>query len=319
MAAYIIHRLMQALLILFIVSVLVFFSMRLLPGDPVLAYVGPQGMEALTMEQLQVIRAEFGLDKPLMVQYGNWLYGIFHGNFGISFKYHHVAVASLIAKRLPITLHLGATALLLSSLFGILAGGISALRWGRPIDFVVTMFSNLGIAIPVFWLGILMIYLFGLELRWLPVCGYTSPFDNFWLSTKQAIMPIICLSTFTLAATARQARSSMLEVIGQDYMRTAWAKGLGERTIVIRHALKNGLIPVITLLGMQASVIIGGAVLIETVFNIPGMGRLLVESSLGRDYQVVQGCILIVAVVVVLLNLAVDLSYVWFNPRVRFD
>lgn len=319
MGEYIIRRLMQAVLVLFILSSLVFFAVRLLPGDPVLMYVGPEGLQTLTVEELQAIRAEFGLDKPLMVQYGTWLYSAFHGDFGISVMYSHVAIASLIAKRLPITLHLGVMALLSSSLLGILAGVISALRWGRPIDFVVTTFANLGIAIPVFWLGILLIYLFGLELKWLPVCGYTSPFESFWLSTKQIIMPVICLGVFTLAATARQTRSSMLEVIRQDYIRTAWAKGLSERTVVIRHALKNGLAPVITLIGMQTRMVIGGAVLIETVFNIPGMGRLLVDGVLSRDYLVVQSSILVVAVAVMMSNLVVDLSYVWFDPRVRFD
>jgi peptide/nickel transport system permease protein len=163
-----------------------------------------------------------------------------------------------------------------------------------------------------------MIYVFSLELGWLPVFGYTSPFKDFWLSTRQAIMPIICLAIFPISGAARQARSSMLEVIRQDYVRTAWSKGLTERSVVLRHALKNGLIPVVTLTGMLVRDVFGGQVLIETVFNIPGMGRLLVEAILRQDYAVVQGCVLIIGIVVLLANLIVDLAYGWLDPRIRY-
>jgi peptide/nickel transport system permease protein len=176
-----------------------------------------------------------------------------------------------------------------------------------------------GLTIPVFWLGIILIYILGLKFRLLPIAGYTSPFDNFWLSTRQAIMPVLCLATFGLAANARQTRSSMLETIQQDYIRTAWSKGLQERTIVFRHALKNSLIPVITLMGIGIRMIFGGSVLVETVFAIPGIGSLLVSSIFGQDYVVVQAITLVIAVLILLVNLIVDMSYAWLDPRIRYS
>jgi peptide/nickel transport system permease protein len=183
---------------------------------------------------------------------------------------------------------------------------------------VLTVLANAGIAIPIFWLGIMMIYLFALDLRWLPVMGYTSPFVDFWKSTKQLIMPVICISVMPLASTVRQTRSSVLEIMRQDYIRTAWSKGLRERVVVIRHTLKNSLIPVITLAGMGISTIIGGSVLIEQVFNIPGMGRLAVSAVMNLDYPLAQAVALIIAVAVVVSNLIVDLSYGWLDPRIRY-
>jgi peptide/nickel transport system permease protein len=317
MIAYIIRRLIQAVFVLIIVSLLIFLVMRLLPGDPIMLYLAEHGLESLTPEQIATAREEFGLDKPLMTQYIDWTSGLFRGDFGISIFYHE-QVGKLLAERIPVTLHLGLLAFVISGILGILAGLVVALRRGGLLDTVVTSLANLGITVPVFWLGILMIYAFGLQLRWLPICGYTSPFEDFWLSTRQALMPVLCLSVFSLAATARQTRSSILEVVRQDYIRTAWAKGLRERVIVMRHVLKNGLIPVVTLLGVHMSHILGGAVLIETVFNIPGMGRLMVQAIFAHDYQIVQGGILLSAIVVVLANLIVDISYGWLDPRVRY-
>jgi peptide/nickel transport system permease protein len=184
---------------------------------------------------------------------------------------------------------------------------------------LVTVLSNLGITVPIFWLGILLIYFLGLKARLLPLFGYTSPFVDFGLSTRQLILPVICLSIFPIASSARQTRSSILEVIRQDYIRTAWAKGLRQRVIVFKHILKNGLIPVVTLSGIGLSHILGGSVLVETVFNIPGMGRLGVEAVLSQDYAIVQAIILITALMVVLANLIVDISYGWLDPRIRYN
>jgi peptide/nickel transport system permease protein len=227
-------------------------------------------------------------------------------------------VGKLLLERYPVTIHLGALAFLFSTTLGIAAGMVAALRRGKLGDAIVTPLTYIGITIPSFWLGVLLVYGVGLKLGWLPTNGYTSPFDDFWLSTKQVIMPVICLSVFGLAATARQMRSSMLEVIRQDYIRTAWSKGLKERVIVIRHAMKNSLIPVITLLGMGIRVIFGGSVLIETVFNIPGLGRLIVTSIFGQDYVVVQASTLVIAIIIILSNLVVDISYGWIDPRIRY-
>jgi peptide/nickel transport system permease protein len=224
-----------------------------------------------------------------------------------------------MAARLPITIYLSFLSLILSATIGIVAGIICAIRRGGIIDSLITLFANAGMAIPIFWLGILGIYLFGLHLGWLPIQGYTSPFDDFWLSTKKAVMPVICLAIPAVAMLARQTRSSMLEVVRQDYVRTAWSKGLKERTVVLKHALKNALIPVVTLLGIELRTMVGGAVLVETVFNIPGMGRLMTTAVINKDFIIVQACTLVVAVVVLLANLIVDFSYGWIDPRIRYQ
>jgi peptide/nickel transport system permease protein len=215
-------------------------------------------------------------------------------------------------------LHLGITSFVIANIVGIAMGVVAATRRGSWIDTLVTGISNLGITIPVFWLGLLMMYVFGLKLGWLPIAGYTSPFDDFWMSTKQLVMPVACLAITSLAGTARQTRSSMLEVIRQDYIRTAWSKGLRERVIVFRHALKISLIPVITLMGIGVGMIFGGSVLVETVFAIPGIGRLLATSIFNQDYTVIQSGTLVISVIIVLVNLIVDISYGWFDPRIRY-
>jgi peptide/nickel transport system permease protein len=318
MTTYIIRRLIQAVVVLILVTLMVFFVMRLLPGDPILIYVAQTAeLEAMPPEKLDELRAEFGLDKPIMVQYANWVAGVFRGDFGTSIFYHE-DVGTLMLERFPVTLHLGILALIVGAIVGVLAGLLAAVRRGKWVDKVVTPLTYVGITIPVFWLGILMIYAFGLKLHWLPISGYTSPLDDFWLSTRQAVMPVLCLAVFGLAANARQMRSSMLEVTRQDYIRTAWSKGLTERKVITGHALKNSLIPVITLMGIGVGIIFGGSVLVETVFAIPGVGRLLVSSIFGQDYVVVQAITLVIAVIILVVNLVVDISYAWLDPRIRY-
>jgi peptide/nickel transport system permease protein len=317
LSTYIIRRLIFGLIILIIVILVVFFMMRLLPGDPVLMFVSREQFSSFSPEQLDIIRHEFGLDKPMIIQFFDWIGGLFRGDLGRSL-YYNDDVSKLLLWRLPITLHIGAIAFVISNIIGVVAGMISALRRGKAADLVVTLLANIGITMPIFWLGILLIYVFGFTLAWVPTNGYTSPFDDFWMSSKQVIMPIICLSIFTIGAIARQTRSSMLEVIRQDYVRTAWSKGLRERSIVVKHIMKNGLIPIITLAGMQVSQIIGGSVLIETVFNIPGMGRLAVNAVQTLDYAVVEAVILFVAAMVVMSNIIVDITYGWLDPRIRY-
>ncbi len=274
-------------------------------------------LQSFTQEQLQQIRHEAGIDRPMIVQYVDWLGKVLKGDLGNSILYK-TSVSSDIVKRLPITAHLGILAFIIGTVIGIPLGVISAVRRGRWIDTVVTTLANLGITVPTFWLGIMMIYLFSITLHWLPVMGYTSPWVDFTASTKQLIMPVFCLAIFPIAGNARQARSSMLEVLRQDYVRTAWSKGLSEQLVIIRHTLKNSLIPIVTLAGMGISGIVGGSVLIEQVFNIPGMGRLAVDSLFTHDYAYVQGVTLIITIVVVLANLLVDISYGWLDPRIRY-
>jgi len=318
MATYLIRRILLAIVVLLLVSIMVFVAMRLLPGDPIRMLVTSGEQQDFTEAQIQLLRHEFGLDKPMIIQYFSWLGGIFRGDLGVSIL-HRAPVAGEILRRLPITLHLGLLAFIIGLLIGVPAGIICAVRRGKLIDTIVTVLANIGITVPTFWLGVMLIYLFGIYLGWLPVQGYTSPFTNIGLNTRQIIMPVVCLALFPIASMARQTRSSMLEVLRQDYIRTAWSKGLRERIIIVRHALKNGLIPIITLSGMGFSMIIGGSVIMETVFNIPGMGRLAVTSVLNQDYPYVQGIVLIIAAFILVINLVVDLLYGWLDPRIRFS
>jgi len=318
MTTYIIRRLILAAIVLFLVSLFVFLAMRLLPGDPVLMYMSASSVQEITEEQLNLVRHQFGLDKTLPMQYIDWITGVFRGNLGTSIL-NRSPVMQEILRRLPITVHLGILAFIIATIVGIPAGVLCAVRRGSWLDNLVTTLANIGITVPVFWLGILLIYLFALYFKWLPVMGYTSPFENFWLSTKQLIMPVFCLAVGPIAGNARQARSSMLEVIRKDYIRTAWSKGLRERAIILKHALKNGLMPVVTLSGMGVGTILGGAVLIEQVFNIPGIGRLTVTSVMNQDYPYVQAIALIMAISIVFSNLLVDISYGWLDPRVHYD
>lgn len=318
MTAYLARRLLMALVVLFLVTLIVFFVIRLLPGDPLLIFVAEsQQSGSMSMKEVEHLRKEFGLDKPIMVQYVTWIWGIFHGNLGTSI-YYHEKVGKLMLERFPVTLYLGLTAFVFSSIFGIILGLVAALRRGTWIDTIATTIANIGVTIPVFWLGLILIYTFGLKLGWLPIAGYTSPFENLWLSIKQAVMPVICLSIVGLSMNARQMRSSVLEVAQQDYVRTAWSKGLREGVIVLRHMLKNSLIPVITLLGIGVGFVIAGSVLVETVFAIPGVGRLLVTSVFAQDYVVVQSGTLVIAVIIMLSNLIVDVTYGWLDPRIRY-
>jgi len=317
MATYIIRRLLQGILILILVTFFIFMVMRLLPGDPLMLYVGQTEVGLASQEELAELRHEFGLDKPMVLQYFSWIGGVLRWDLGISIFYRE-NVGHLISQSMPKTIHLGLTSMIISAVLGISFGIICALRRSKWPDTLFSVIANVGITVPSFWLGILLIYLFALKLNWLPVYGYTSPFDDFWESTRQLLMPVFCLALFPIASLTRQTRSSALEVVRQDYIRTAWAKGLRERVIILRHILKNALIPVVTMLGMQVGVVFGGTVLIETVFNITGMGRLITEAVFGHDYQIVQAGVLIIATVVVLSNLIVDISYGWLDPRIRY-
>jgi peptide/nickel transport system permease protein len=318
MLNYIIHRLFQGAIVLILLSFLVFFLMRLMPGDPILLYMSRSQQGQATIEQIQAIRHEYGLDKPLMVQYFDWASNAVRGNLGVSII-KHTTVLSQIKQALPITLYLGILAFILSLIIGIPAGIFAAVKRATLLDYVITPLSILGVCVPVFWLGVMMAYVFGLKLHWLPIFGFTSPFENLTLSFKQMIMPVICESLAAIAGCSRQTRSAMLEVVRQDYIRTAWSKGLTARMVISRHALKNAIIPVVTLAGLQLGTIIGGSVLVETIFNIPGMGRLLVNSIFNQDYAVVQGVAIIFCAVLIFVNIVVDISYGWFDPRVRFS
>jgi peptide/nickel transport system permease protein len=314
MVTYIIRRSILAVVVLFIVSLVVFLLVHIMPGDPAMVMLGTEASQ----EQIDDLRKDLWLDQPLVVQYGHWLSNFVRGDFGRSIMYHE-KVISLLAQRIPVTLHLGILGFILANLIGIPAGIICAIKRGSILDSIIAVTANIGVAIPSFWVGILCIYIFGFKLGLLPFQGYTSPFSDFWISTQQLIMPVFCLAMVPVASIARQTRSSMLEVVRQDYMRTAWAKGLKERTVIIRHALKNALTPVITLSGIQLAQLIGGTVFIETVFNIPGIGRLMVTGIMNKDFIVVQAIIMLLGISVALVNLIVDIFYSWLDPRIRYD
>jgi peptide/nickel transport system permease protein len=318
MASFLVRRLFQCAIILLIVTVIVFVAVRLLPGDPLLLLISATDTAEFSQEQLAELRIQYGLDKPLPVQYINWLGNMLHGDFGRSIV-SKLPVTDEIIRRIPITFHIGLLSFLLSILVGVPAGIICAVKRGTWVDNVVTTLANLGITIPNFWLAILLIYFIGLYLGWLPVMGYTSPFKDFWLSTQMLIMPVFCMALGSISGNTRQVRSAMLEVLHQDYLRTAWSKGLNFRVIIFKHALKNAIIPIVTLIGMAVPMLLGGSVLIEQVFAIPGMGRLAVNAIMQQDYPYIQATTLIMAATVVLSNLLVELSYGWIDPRVRFS
>lgn len=273
---------------------------------------------SFTPEELDAKRHELGLDQSIPKQYIDWVANVFQGDFGKSII-RQSQVTDEIKKALPVSIFIGLITWVFAHLLAIPAGIVCAVKRGTWIDNIITSLANFGITIPVFWLGVLLIYVFGLTLGWLPIFGYTSPFDDFWLSIKKIIMPVFCLALTPLSGCVRQTRSAMLEVIHQDYIRTARSKGLTEKVIILKHALKNGIIPVVTLAGMSIPIIIGGQVLVETVFGIPGIGRLSVDALFTRDYPIIQGIILIIAVLVVVCNLLVDISYGWLDPRIRYN
>jgi peptide/nickel transport system permease protein len=299
--------------VIFLVTIISFLLLQIVPGDPVIQILGAKATPA----QQEILRHELGLDKPIVVQYFNWIGGIFHGDFGKSIIYHE-DVGRLLRDRFPITAYLSILALIISTIIGIIAGVISAVKRGSVIDSFISLFANTAVAIPTFWLGIVGIYVFGLKLGWLPIEGWTSPFTDFVKSTRQLVMPLLAMTIPNIAVIVRQTRSSMLETIRQDYVRTAKSKGLRQTIVLYKHALRNALIPVVTLVGMALAFLLAGEVLVETVFNIPGIGRLLIRAALDKDYLIVQAGVLVIGTAVCLANLLVDIAYGWIDPRIRY-
>lgn len=317
MTTYIIRRAIQALIVLQLVTLVVFLLMRMLPGDPILVYVSQDSWSrANTPEEVDAIRRQFGTDRPLYVQYVDWFSGVLRGDLGDSI-FSGSTVNEEIRRALPKTVYVGSIAWIIAHLIGVPAGIICAIRQGKWQDNVLTVLANAGVTAPIFWVGILLIYGFAMQLDWLPIQGYTSPFEDLELSLRKLIMPVFCLALPHMSGATRQTRSAILEVAREDFVRTAWAKGLSERSVVLRHVIRNGIMPVVTLGGLAIPRILGGQVLIETIFNIPGMGRLAVGALFAQDYAIVQGVILVIAAIVVVTNLLVDLSYGWIDPRIQ--
>ncbi len=314
MAKYIINRLFQTVVILLIISVIAFSLIHLVPGDPVYAMLGSE----IPKEYHDQVYHTMGLDRPLVEQYFFWLGNILKGDLGYSY-YFRQTVAEVVMNRLPTTLYLGIVSAVFSVILGIFFGIVTAVRRGSKTDSVITVLANIGIAMPTFWLAVILILIFGLKLKWLPVHGFTLPWENPVLSLRQTIMPVICMSVGGVAIYARQTRSSMLEVIRQDYIRTARSKGLKESKIIYGHAVKNALIPILTLIGLTLRNSFGGSAIIETIFNISGLGQVMVMSLNNRDYTTLQTSLLLLAAVTCICNLLVDIAYAYADPRIRLE
>lgn len=305
MLNYLIKRLLATIPVLIGISLLLFFMLRMLPGDPARVLAGPMA----SPQDVQTIRRQLGLDRPIYVQYVIYLDRLVHFNLGRSARTQN-PVSEEIMARLPNTVLLAVVAMGLACLFGIPAGIISAVRPYSWIDYLVTMTSLFGISMPVFWLGLMLVVVFSVFLKWLPAGGIGG-----W---QYVVLPSVTLASFVVAFIARMTRATMLETLSQDFTTTARSKGLTERIVVIKHALRNALIPIITVVGLQFGMLLGGAVLTETVFAWPGIGRLIVDSILARDYPMIQGVILIFGLLYILVNLAVDLLYAVVDPRIRY-
>lgn len=315
MIRYLAVRLLGAIPTLVGVSVLTFLFIRLIPGDAIAARLGTS--TALTPEQLASLRAYFGLDQPLPVQYWNWVSSLLRGDAGYSIRTGRPVFVE-IAERLPATLELAAAAALIAIAIGIPLGLLSAMRPRSRLDVATRIGGLVGLSLPSFWLGTLIIVLFSLYLRWLPNTGGYVEFARDPLTNLSMMMfPAITLGVALAAATMRMTRSAMLDVLGADYVRTATAKGLRRSLVVRRHVLKNGLIVVVTLLGIQVGQLLGGAVVVEEIFAIPGIGRMLLTAIVQRDYALVQGGVLVIAMLFVVVNIAVDLLYGYLDPRIR--
>ncbi len=306
MLQYVFKRLISTLPVLLGISLLLFFMLRMLPGDPAQVLAG----QMASQEDIKIIRHQLGLDRPIFIQYGLFLSRLAKLDLGRSARTQNPVIKEIWA-RLPNTVLLAVIAITLACLFGIPAGIISAVRPYSWIDYLFTSMALFGISMPVFWLGLMLIVIFSLALHWLPAGGIGS-----W---KHVILPSLTLAAFVVAFITRMTRASMIEALSQDYTTTARSKGLKEKVVIVKHALKNALIPIITVVGLQFGLLLGGAVLTETVFAWPGIGRLIVDSILARDYPVIQGTILIFGLLYILVNLFVDITYAFIDPRIRYD
>jgi peptide/nickel transport system permease protein len=312
MFSYLLKRLAALVPTLFFVTIIIFCLQQLLPGDPAVILAG----EDQDPNVIAYLHKKMHLDEPMPVRYGYWIAGVLHGDLGESLRIQQ-PVLQLIQQKLPVTLELAALAMLIALVIGIPAGIVSAVAKDSAWDYAANMVALWGLSTPNFWLGILMILLFSVSLGWLPASGYVSPFEDLRANLAAMIMPAFVLGNAIAAVLMRHTRSAMLQVLNADYVRTARAKGLDERTVVLKHALRNALTPIITLGALEFGTLLSGAVLTEQVFSIPGFGKLIVDAVFNRDYAVVQGVVLFTSTVYILLNLLADLAYFLVNPRLR--
>jgi peptide/nickel transport system permease protein len=312
---YILRRIVYFVAVLFLVTMVTFSVALLLPGDPALAYIGEANMRDKAM--YDTMRKELGLEQPIPVQYAKWVGRVLRGDLGRSIRTREPALEGLLA-RLPVTLHLTAMAMVVALLIAVPVGILSAVRPNSSADKVGTVLAMSGVAIPDFWLGIMLIYVFSVWLKVLPPSGYVPFSQGLWPSVQSMLLPALSLGMAISAVVMRQLRSSLVEVLQQEYVMVARAKGLRESLVVGRHALKNALIPVVTVIGLQTGRLFGGAVVVETIFALPGLGRLAADSIFFRDFPMLQGVVLILALAVLLANLLTDVIYAFLDPRIRY-
>jgi peptide/nickel transport system permease protein len=313
MFAYVIRRIFATIPVMAVVALFVFSLLYIAPGDPAAVIAGDQATPA----DVERIRANLGLDRPYLVRFGEWVWNILNGDLGVSI-FTNLPVTTMIEQRIEPTLSLMLLTLILAVSIAVPMGVLAAWQNGTWIDRMVMAFAVLGFSVPVFVVGYLLAYVFALELDLLPVQGYTAFKEGFWPWLENLVLPAIALGGVYIALIARITRATMLEVLSQDYIRTAKAKGVGQRAVLFLHALKNAAVPIVTVIGIGIAVLIGGAVVTESVFAIPGLGRLTVDAILRRDYPVIQGVILLFSFTYVLVNLLIDLSYTLFDPRIRY-
>ncbi len=317
MGRYLIRRIFLMAPTILIVTFLVFLLLFLSPGDPVLMLVPIDETGQMTDEELDRLRHELGLDRPIYVQYADWLFHVFQGDLGRSIHMRR-PVVDLLAARFPVTLELALLSVLVASTVAIPIGIYTAVKPGSVGDFVGNIVALMGVSAPNFWVALILIVVFAVHLRWLPAGGFARITDDPVRHIERMILPVITLSTALMAVTMRLTRSSMLEVLNEDYVRTARSKGLGQRRIVFVHALKNALIPVVTTIGLQIGRILGGTIIIEVIFSFPGMGKLMLDAIFARDFPIVQGSVLLITFAYMGINLVVDLTYAIIDPRIRY-
>ena len=318
MQAYIAKRFLLFIPTLLMATLVAFLLLRVIPGDPALVKLaGETGDANFTPAELHDLRVKLGTDQPLYVQYGKWIWGMTHLDFGESMFFDE-PVTNDLAEKLPITLELTVLAMIIATVIAVPLGLISAIKQDTAADYVARVISIAGVALPNFWVGILIVYFLVLFFAWMPPLGYATLWDDPLTNLQQFFFPALALGFYQMAFTARVTRSSMLEVYREDYTRTARGKGLAERVVILRHALKNALLPVVTISGYQFGRLLAGTVVIENIFMIPGMGKLLLDSVFHRDYTEVQAIVMVITVTVLILNLVLDLVYGWLNPRIRY-
>lgn len=312
--SYFLRRLPSLLLTLFLISLVTFVVVQVVPGDPAQLILGTEAPP----EALADLRAQLGLDRPLPLQYLSWLGGVLRGDLGVSLR-HGRPVVALITERLPVTLSLATLSLTLAVILAVPLGVLAAIRQHSALDYAVLVFAQAGLALPSFWIGILLILLFALSLRWLPSSGYVPWGESPLAALRSLAMPVFALGLPVAGVLARLIRASMLEELARDHIRTARAKGLSEAQVIVRHALRNALIPTVTLLGLQLGFLLGGSIVVEQVFALPGLGRLVLFAINNRDLPLIQGLVLFIAAVVVVINFLVDMAYTWLDPRISLE